>query len=197
MCTPAHSAHLHSGMLEAHTFAAGCLWLLSLADDYKDAIMSAGAPRYMAHLLVCKADLPRWHARQVLLNLSMVPAFSTALAAYDIPNFVTGRNVPSVRLLRPSTAPAALQGALRGAPFDCLSSAYSRTLAIACLLRNSSLCLSQSTQKFGFVRHRCSLSIMGLTSLGGSRLGHGWRMRRSNVIVYLHPTPESGCTCLC
>lgn len=101
---------LSAGMLEAHTYAAGCLRLLSLDEDNKSHIMGAGAPRYISHLLDCKQDLPRWHARQTLLNLAMVPSYACVLALYDIPNFVTGSNVPSVSPGRPKTAPATLEG---------------------------------------------------------------------------------------
>lgn len=98
-------------MLEAHTYAAGCLRLLSLDEDHKAQIMIAGAPRYIAHLLDCKQDLPRWHARQTLLNLAMVPAYASELSLYEMPNFITGGNIPNVSVVRPKTAPASLAGA--------------------------------------------------------------------------------------
>lgn len=101
-------------MLEAQTYAAGCLRLLSLDEDNKAHIMDAGAPRYIAHLLDCKQDLPRWHARQTLLNLAMIPSYACVLALYDVPNFVTGRNVPNFSHGRPKTAPAALEGPSTG-----------------------------------------------------------------------------------
>eukprot|EP00892_Ulva_mutabilis_P010258 jgi/Ulvmu1/7604/UM038_0029.1 len=101
---------LEPGMLDAQTYAAGCLRMLSLDEDNKTQIMSAGAPRYIAHLLDCKQDLPRWHARQTLLNLAMVPSYACVLALYDIPNFVTGGNIPNSSPCRPQTAPAALEG---------------------------------------------------------------------------------------
>lgn len=97
-------------MLEAQTFAAGCLRLLSLDEENKTLIMTAGAPRYIAHLLDCKQDLPRWHARQTLLNLAMIPSYACVLALYDIPNFVTGNNVMKTMPGRPKTAPAMLEG---------------------------------------------------------------------------------------
>ena len=99
-------------MAEAQTYAAGCLRLISLDEAQKDATMRAGAARYLPGLLDSKVHLARWHARQALLNLAMVPPHARELARYDVPAFVTGRNIPAVEYLhRPQTAPAAVQGA--------------------------------------------------------------------------------------
>lgn len=97
-------------MAEAQTYAAGCLRLISLDEAHKAAAMRAGAARYLPGLLDSKVHLARWHARQALLNLAMVPPHARELARYGVPPFVTGRNVPTVQLLhRPQTAPAAVQ----------------------------------------------------------------------------------------
>lgn len=98
-------------MQEAHIYASGCLRLLSLVPENKPLLMDAGAHRYMAHLLDCNIDLSRWHARQTLLNLAMVPEFAATLALYELPHFVTGANLPKPPpACRPYTAPAALEG---------------------------------------------------------------------------------------
>ena len=96
-------------------YASGCLRLLSLVPENKPLIMEAGAHRYMAHLLDCNVDLSRWHARQTLLNLAMVPEFAHTLSLYEFPFFVTGANLPRppTAAYRPHTAPATLEGALR------------------------------------------------------------------------------------
>jgi hypothetical protein len=100
-------------MQEAHVYASGCLRMLSLLPDNKPLLMDAGAHRYMAHLLDSNNDLSRWHARQTLLNIAMVPEFAATLVLYELPNFVTGANLPRRPLTacRPHTAPAALGGA--------------------------------------------------------------------------------------
>lgn len=105
-------AKLEPGMQEAHVYASGCLRLLSLVPENKPLLMEAGAHRYMAHLLDCNVDLSRWHARQTLLNLAMVPEFAQTLSLYEFPFFVTGANLPKppVSACRPQTAPAALEG---------------------------------------------------------------------------------------
>lgn len=101
-------------MAEAQTFASGCLRLISLDEDNKGAVMAAGAARYLPPLLDSRCHLARWHTRQTMLNLAMDGAHARDLALYDVPNFVTGQNVPTVQYLhRPVTAPAALAGALQ------------------------------------------------------------------------------------
>lgn len=104
-----------AGMQEAHIYASGCLRLLSLVPENKPLLMDAGVHRYIAHLLDGNVDLSRWHARQTLLNLAMVPEFAATLALYELPDFVTGSNLPKPPLsaCRPHTAPATLQGVLR------------------------------------------------------------------------------------
>jgi hypothetical protein len=100
-----------AGMAEAQTYAAGCLRLISLDEAHKQAIMAAGAARYLAGLLDSKVHLARWHARQTLLNLAMTVDHARELASYDVPNFVTGQNFPVMQYLhRPQTAPPLLQG---------------------------------------------------------------------------------------
>jgi hypothetical protein len=99
-------------MSEAFVYASGCLRVLSLVPENKPLLMEAGAHRYMAHLLDSKLDLARWHARQTMLNLAMVPEYAAELAVYELPNYVTGANIPRQSLLtvRPHTAPAAMEG---------------------------------------------------------------------------------------
>jgi hypothetical protein len=100
-----------AGMAEAQTYAAGCLRLISLDEAHKQAIMAAGAARYLAGLLDSKVHLARWHARQTLLNLAMTVDHARELASYDVPDFVTGQNFPVMQYLhRPQTAPPLLQG---------------------------------------------------------------------------------------
>jgi hypothetical protein len=106
-------------MSEAQTYASGCLRLLSLDEANKASVMEAGAARYMSHLLDSRIHLPRWHARQTMLNLAMNGDHARALALYDVPNFVTGQNIPAVKYIhRPQTAPANMQGTLRP-PHTC------------------------------------------------------------------------------
>lgn len=95
-------------MEEAHIFASGCLRLLSLNEEHKAEMMQAGAPRYLTQLLDSKVHQARWHARQALLNLSMIPAHSKTMELYALPNYITGSNIPAVHFMRPLTAPAAV-----------------------------------------------------------------------------------------
>jgi hypothetical protein len=94
-----------AGMAECHVYASACLRLLSLSEDAKGGIMAAGAARYLGHLLESKVELARWHARQTLLNLAMVPEHAKELAQYGYPDYITGGNIPAVR---PKHRPAAL-----------------------------------------------------------------------------------------
>lgn len=103
------SKRTRAGMAEAQTYAAGCLRLISLDDAHKATLMEVGAVRYLAQLLDTSTHLARWHARQTLLNLAMVRAYAKELARYDVPNYVTGENIPALHSVhRPQSVPLAL-----------------------------------------------------------------------------------------
>jgi len=91
----AKKAKPEPGMEEAQTYGAGCLRLLSLEDEHKEEMMAAGAPRCLPQLVESKLQAARWHARQTLLNLAMVPAHATVMTRFGLPDYITGSNIPA------------------------------------------------------------------------------------------------------
>jgi hypothetical protein len=98
-CSEGNDLPPRAGVAEAYTYAAGCLRLISIDEAHRGAVMAAGAPRYMAHLLDGRIHLARWHARQTMLNLAMVNEYAAELARYGLPDYVTGRNIPAVHYM--------------------------------------------------------------------------------------------------
>ena len=95
---------LEPGMADAQIFASGVLRLISLDEEWRDALVKAGVIRYMLPLVEAKLSPARWNARQLLINLSMSHHLMPILNLYLVPAHVSGSNMPQSHYDRPYTA---------------------------------------------------------------------------------------------
>jgi hypothetical protein len=95
---------LEPGMADAQIFASGVLRLISLDEEWRDALVKAGVIRYMLPLVEAKLSPARWNARQLLINLSMSHHLMPILNLYSVPAHVSGSNMPQTHYDRPYIA---------------------------------------------------------------------------------------------
>ncbi|KAG2434236.1 hypothetical protein HXX76_007961 [Chlamydomonas incerta] len=94
-------AKMEPGMAEAQTYASAVLRLVSLAEEQRVPLASAGSIRYLLPLIDAKNSAARWNARQTLINLSLCPELLPKLQLYKVPDYVHQANVPQTHFERP------------------------------------------------------------------------------------------------
>lgn len=97
---------LVTGMAEAQSWCSACLRLISLVDEHKGGLLNQGVVRYLLPLLQSSVSLARWNARQVLIQLSLLPTATEVLNQYRAPCYIHHKNIPASHYKRLSTTPA-------------------------------------------------------------------------------------------
>eukprot|EP00884_Botryococcus_braunii_P020290 jgi/Botrbrau1/6945/Bobra.0215s0022.1 len=102
---------LEEGAIDAQIQASACLRIMSMTEQGQSGLMrEAGeAARCLVPLLQSRVSATRWNARQTLLNLAIAPDNAEELASLEVPDYITGVNVPKPQFLRPATAPALMR----------------------------------------------------------------------------------------